>query len=104
MTNGPNRILDEFAKMMTDAAGAAQGVAREAETVFRAQADRVLQTMDLVQRDEHEAVRDMAIRALDENEALKARIAALEEALAELTAPSPKAAPKSSSKGEKTGK
>ena len=40
MTTGTNRILDDFAKLMTDAAGAAQGVRREMETVFRAQAEQ----------------------------------------------------------------
>src|SRR6266540_1126389 len=52
MATGPNRILDEFAKLMTDAAGAAQGVRREVETAFRGQAERVLNSMDIVQREE----------------------------------------------------
>ena len=58
MSNGSNRILDEFAKLVTDAAGAAQGVRREVETAFRAQAERLLSSMDLVQREEFEAARD----------------------------------------------
>ncbi|MDY8110087.1 accessory factor UbiK family protein [Fulvimarina sp. 2208YS6-2-32] len=78
---GPNRILDEFARVMTDAAGAAQGARREAETFFRAQGERVMSQMDLVQREEFEAVREMAVKARTENEALKARIAALEAKL-----------------------
>ncbi|MGE3304822.1 MAG: accessory factor UbiK family protein [Rhizobiaceae bacterium] len=78
MSNGSNRILDEFAKLMTDAAGAAQGVRREVETAFRAQAERLLNSMDVVQREEFEAVREMAIKARDENEKLAQRIAALE--------------------------
>ena len=82
MTQGPNRILDELAKLMTDAAGAAQGVAREAETVFRSQAERILQNMDVVQREELDVVRDMALKALAENDALKARVAELEAAAA----------------------
>ncbi|MER0239078.1 accessory factor UbiK family protein [Fulvimarina sp. MAC8] len=77
----PNRILDEFARVMTDAAGAAQGARREAETFFRAQGERLMSQMDIVQREEFEAVREMAIKARSENEALKARIAALEEKL-----------------------
>src|SRR5690606_30064301 len=81
MTNGTNRILDDFAKLMTDAAGAAQGVRREAETMFRAQAERALNGLDLVKREEFEAVREMAIRARDENEALRKRIEALEARL-----------------------
>lgn len=82
MNNGPNRILDEFAKLMTDAAGAAQGVRREVETAFRGQAERILNQMDVVQREEFEAVRDMTIKARAENEKLAARIAELEAKLA----------------------
>lgn len=74
----PNRFLDEFARVMTDAAGATQGVRREAETFFRSQGERMMSQLDLVQREEFEAVRDMASKARAENEALKARIAALE--------------------------
>ncbi len=83
MTSGPNRILDDFAKLMTDAAGAAQGVRREVETAFHAQAERWLNSMDVVKREEFEAVREMAIKARDENEALMARIVALEAKLAD---------------------
>ena len=79
---GPNRMLDEFARVMTDAAGAAQGVRREMETVFRAQGERLLNQMDLVQREEFEAVRDMALKARTENEALKKRLADLEARMA----------------------
>ncbi|MAY63690.1 MAG: hypothetical protein CML29_15920 [Rhizobiales bacterium] len=82
MSTGPNRLFDEFAKLMTDAAGAAQGVRHEFETAARAQMERILNSMDLVKREEFEAVRDMAIAARDENEALAARIAKLEEQLA----------------------
>ena len=82
MTTGPNRIMDEFAKLMTDAAGAAQGVRREVETAFSAQAERWLNSMNLVKREEFEVVREMAIKARDENDALLARIEALEARLA----------------------
>ena len=78
MTNGSNRVLDELAKLVTDAAGAAQGVRREVETAFRGQAERLLNTMDVVQREDFEAVREMAIRARAENTALLVRIEALE--------------------------
>ncbi len=81
MTNGPNRIFDDFAKLMTDAAGAAQGVRKEMETALRAQAERVLNSMDVVQREEFEAVREMAVKAREENEKLIARIEALEAGL-----------------------
>ncbi|MCO6178891.1 MULTISPECIES: accessory factor UbiK family protein [Ciceribacter] len=81
MSTGPNRILDEFAKLMTDAAGAAQGVRKEMETAFHAQAERWLNSMDVVKREEFEAVREMAVKAREENDALLARIAALEARL-----------------------
>jgi BMFP domain-containing protein YqiC len=85
MTQTQNRLLDEFAKLMTDAAGVAQGVKREAETVMRAQAERFIQDMDLVKREDFEVVKDMAARARSEADALKARVAALEAKLAALT-------------------
>lgn len=81
MNSGPNRILDEFAKLMTDAAGAAQGVRDEFETAAKAQVERLLNSMDLVKREEFDVVRDMAIAARDENELLAARLAALEKKL-----------------------
>ncbi len=83
MAAGPNRLLDELAKLATDAAGAAQGVRREVETAFRSQAERILNNMDVVQREEFEAVRDMATKARAENKALIARIEALEARLAD---------------------
>lgn len=78
MTDGPNRLFDDFAKLMTDAAGVAQGARREVETAMRAQAERFMSDMDLVSREEHEVVKEMAIRALDKVEELEARLAALE--------------------------
>ncbi|MAU96921.1 accessory factor UbiK family protein [Aurantimonas sp. 22II-16-19i] len=78
----PNRLLDEFARVMTDAAGTAQGVRREVETLFRTQGERLLNQMDLVQREEFEAVREMAMKARMENEALKKRLADIEAKLA----------------------
>jgi BMFP domain-containing protein YqiC len=81
MTQTSNRLLDEFARLMNDAAGVASGVRREVETMVRNQADRWLRDMDLIKRDEFEAVKDMARIAREENEALKARIAALEARL-----------------------
>jgi BMFP domain-containing protein YqiC len=81
MTQTTNRFLDEFAKLMTDAAGAAQGMRREFETMMRAQGERVLRGMDLVQREEFEAVKEMAAKAREENERLAQRIAALEAEL-----------------------
>jgi BMFP domain-containing protein YqiC len=82
MVEPRGRILDDFARLVTDAAGVAQGVRREAETLARAQLDRLIASMDLVSREEFEPVRDMAARAREENEALERRIAALEARLA----------------------
>lgn len=76
-SQGPNRVFDEFAKFMTDAAGMAQGARREVETVFKSQAERFLSEMDLVQRDEFEAVKEMASKARLENDELRAEIEAL---------------------------
>jgi BMFP domain-containing protein YqiC len=81
MTQTSNRLLDEFAKLMTDAASVAQGIRREVETAVKSQAERFLSDMDVVQREEFEAVRDMAVRAREENEALRRRIEQLEAEL-----------------------
>lgn len=84
MNQGPNRILDDFAKLMTDAAGAVQGVGKEVETAFKSQAERWLNSMDIVKREEFEAVREMAVKAREENDALSARVAELEAKIASL--------------------
>jgi BMFP domain-containing protein YqiC len=81
MTQTNNRFFDEIGRLMNDAAGAAQGVKREVDTVVRNQAERILRDLDIVKREEFEAVKDMARLAREENEALKARIAALEAKL-----------------------
>ena len=81
MTQTSNRLLDEMTRLMNDAAGVAQGVRREFDTLFRTQAERVLRELDVVQREEFEAAKDMARLAREENEALKARIDALEAKL-----------------------
>jgi hypothetical protein len=81
MVQTTNRFFDEVARLMNDAAGAAQGMRREVETLFRNQAERILRDLDLVKREDFEAVKDMARLAREENEALKSRVAALEAAL-----------------------
>jgi BMFP domain-containing protein YqiC len=81
MTQTSNRLFDELARLMNDAAGVAQGIRREFDTLFRSQAERWLNELDLVKREELEAVKEMARLAREENEALKARIAALEARL-----------------------
>jgi BMFP domain-containing protein YqiC len=87
MVQTTNRFFDEVARLMNDAAGVAQGVRREAETLFRTQAERILRDLAVVQREEFEAVKDMARLAREESEALKARVAALEARLAGSNAP-----------------
>jgi BMFP domain-containing protein YqiC len=81
MTQTTGRFFDELGKLITDAAGAADGVRKEIEGVVRAQAERVLRDLDVVQREEFEAVKAMAQKAREENEALKARIAELEASI-----------------------
>lgn len=88
MPQTTNRVFDDLARLMTDAAGAAQGFRREAETVFRSQAERILRELDVVTREEFEAARAMAVKAREENERLAARIADLE---AKLSGTSPSA-------------
>lgn len=78
-------FFDELAKLMSEAAGAADGVRREAETAFRGQLQRLVSEMDFVTREEFEVVRDMARAAREENEALKVRIVALEARLGKTT-------------------
>lgn len=78
MAQTTNRFFDEMARLMNDAAGVASGVRREFETLFRSQAERILRDLDVVRREEFEAVKETARLAREENEALKARIAVLE--------------------------
>ena len=82
MTQTTNRFFDELAKMMTDGTGAAQGVRGEIENVMRSQAERVLRDLDIVQREEFEAMKAMALKAREENAQLENRIAELEGELA----------------------
>jgi BMFP domain-containing protein YqiC len=82
MTQTSNRFFDEVARLMNDAAGVAQGIKREVETLFRTQAEKWLRDLDLVKREEFEAVKDMARLAREENEVLRTRLAALETKLA----------------------
>ena len=104
MTQTSNRLLDEFAKLMTDAAGVAQGVQREAGTMVRSQAERFLSEMDLVQREEFEAVKEMAANARIENQELKDRIETLETKLSEFLAQSEKVSAKPAASKRKTSR
>jgi BMFP domain-containing protein YqiC len=82
MTQTTNRFFDEVARLMNDAAGVAQGVRREFDTLFKTQTEKWLRDLDLVKREEFEAVKEMARLAREENETLKSRLAALEAKLA----------------------
>ena len=86
MTQTTSRFFDEIARLMNDAAGVAQGVRREFDTLFRTQAERWLRDLDLVKREEFEAAKEMARLAREENEALKRRIEALETKFAKSSA------------------
>jgi BMFP domain-containing protein YqiC len=99
MTQTSNRFFDEMARLMNDAAGVAQGVRREFDTLFHAQVERILRDFDVVKREEFDAVKEMARLAREENEALKSRIEALEAKLGEKAGGKP-AADKPAKKGK----
>jgi BMFP domain-containing protein YqiC len=84
MTQTTSRIFDDIAKLMTDAAGAAQGIGSEMQTAAKSQAERFLRSMDVPQREEFEAVKAMALKAREDNEKLAQRVAELEAALARM--------------------
>jgi len=81
MTQTSNRFFDEIGRLMNDTAGGAQGLKREVDAVVRHQAEKILRDLDLVKREEFEAVKEMARLAREDNETLKERIAALEARL-----------------------
>ncbi len=87
-----NRLFDDLARLMTDAAGAAQGVRREAETVVRAQAERLIRDLDVASREEVDVLRDLVTTLRTQNEALAARVTALEAKVAAKAGPNPGAA------------
>lgn len=81
MPQTSGRLFDDLSRLITDAAGLAEGARREVETIVRAQFERLLAGMDVVSREEFAAVKEMAVKARSENEALAARVAALEAKL-----------------------
>jgi BMFP domain-containing protein YqiC len=81
MAQTNNRFFDDIARLMTDAAGAADGVRREVETVVKTQIERLLRDMDIASREEVEVLRDMVVAAREENEQLAIRVKALESQL-----------------------
>lgn len=96
-----NRLLDDLARVASGAMGVASSMRGEVEARIRSQLDRLLDDMDLVTREEFDAVKAMAAAAREEQERLSARVAELEARLEALAgAPKSGSAPKSS--GAKT--
>lgn len=91
----PNRIFDDLARVANGAVAVATGMRQEIEALVRQQFERFLTDRDLVSREEFEAVRLMAEKARAENEALAARLTALEKGAKPAAKAGPKAAPKS---------
>jgi BMFP domain-containing protein YqiC len=81
MPQTSNPIFDRLGRMMTDAAGMAESMRREVDSIVKSQVERLLRDADVVTREEFDAVREMAVLAREENEKLSARLAALEAKL-----------------------
>ena len=84
MPQTTGRVFDEIAKLMTDAAGAMQGARGEIDNAMRSKAEKVLRDIDIVQREEFDAVKAMALKAREENDELRAEVKALREEIANL--------------------
>lgn len=82
-----SRLFDDLARLATGALGTAQGVKTEWENLFHQRMERFISEMDLVPREEFDAVKAMATLAREENDALKERLAALEKKLEDLAKP-----------------
>lgn len=85
MTQSNSRLFDDLGRLMTDAAGLADGVRREVETVARSQMERMVATMDLAREEDVDILREMVATQRTANKALEARVSALEEQIAKLT-------------------
>ena len=85
MTQSNSRLFDDLGRLMTDAAGLADGLRREVETVARSQMERMVATMDLAREEDIDVLRDMVAKERADKEALEARVSALEEAVAKLS-------------------
>ncbi len=94
MTQTSNRLFDGLGRLMTDAAGVADNMKREIDTIVKTQAERILGDLDLVKREEFEAARELAANARSESEKLAARVAALEAQIAAFTGDAKSAAKK----------
>src|SRR5688572_29292342 len=86
-----NRLFDDFVKMMNGAAGTFAGMTREAEGAFRERMREWIGGIDMVGREEFEAVKAIAVAAREENQLLKARLDALEAGGADGSAAAPRA-------------
>jgi len=96
-----NRFFDDAAKVAEEAIGTLAGVRREVESLVRQQSERMLSSMDLVTRDEFNALKEMAAKARTEQEDLLERVAALEAALSDITrAPKTRPTPVPETDGE----
>ena len=79
MNQSSNRILDELAKLMTDSVGLSQGLKREIETIMCTQTEWFVRKMDLINREEFDALKQMSMKAREENDALHEQINVLEK-------------------------
>jgi len=84
MPQTTGRVFDEIARLMTDAAGALQGARGEVDNVMRSKAEKILRDLDIVQREEFEAVKTMATKARAENDELRSQIKALHDQIASM--------------------
>lgn len=80
----PNRFFDELAKVLSGAAGAAQGVRDEIDSLIKSQVERLIADLDLVRREEFDVVREMASKARQETQGLKVKISELEAEIEKL--------------------
>lgn len=95
-----NRLFDDFVKVMNGAAGTIAGMTREAQASMQERARDWIGGLDMVSREEFEAVKAIAVAAREEAEALKVRLAALEAAMPAASAPSASGAKGRSCKGD----
>lgn len=93
-----SKILEDMAKVASSALGVAAGMRSEVEARFREQLERLLTQMDLVPREEFDAMKAVAVAAREGQEALAAQVAVLEERLAVLETAQKKVAPKPAKK------
>lgn len=77
MTQASSRLFDEMGKLMNSAAGVADGVRREVDTVVKSQLERVVADMDLVKREDYDALRELVMSLTGEVKSLKAEVAEL---------------------------